>query len=296
MRISALAVLLLALLLAACGAGEQGAGGTSTAGADDGPRLYEANATVLDDGKRGPMLCLGGIAESYPPQCGDVPLAGWDWEAVEGEESATGTTWGAYHVVGTYDGETFAVTEAEPVEEGPPTGDVEFETPCPEPEGGWAVVDPSRASEENFAAAAAAAEREPDSVAVWVDYAGDLSPEELDELTEGGLPLQILNAAFTGDRERHEQELRALWGGPLCVSVREGVTAGELELIRSEAEAAVREELGLRFLWSSSSAYEGVVEIGVVADPDRDGQAVLDERYGPGTVVLFPGLQPVDEP
>ncbi|HXV58725.1 MAG TPA: hypothetical protein VD704_12730 [Gaiellaceae bacterium] len=187
------------------------------------------------------------------------------------------------------------MTGAGPVEEEAPTGEVDFETPCPEPEGGWAVVDPSRASEEDFAAAAAAAQREPDSVAVWVDYVGDPSPEELDELEEGGLPPQILNAAFTGDRERHEAELRALWGGPLCVSVREGATAVELERIRSEAEAAVTGELGLRFLWSSSSAYEGVVEIGVVADPDGAGQAALDGRHGPGVVELVPGLRPVDE-
>jgi hypothetical protein len=292
MRTSALATLPLALLLAACGAGEGGAGGTSAAPSAGEPRLYEADALVLDDGVRGPMLCLGAVAESYPPQCGDVPLAGWDWAAVEGEESASGTIWGEYHVVGAYDGETFTLTEAGPVEEEPPSGDAELETPCPEPEGGWAVVDPSRVSEEDFAAAAGAAEREPDSVAVWVDYAGDPSPEELDQ-QEGGLPLQILNAAFAGDRERHEQELRALWGGPLCVSVREGATAGELERIRAEAEAAVTEELGLRFLWSSASQYEGVVEIGVVADPGGAGRAALDERFGAGLVRLVPALRPV---
>jgi hypothetical protein len=25
------------------------------------------------------MLCLGAMAMSYPPQCGDVPIANWDW-------------------------------------------------------------------------------------------------------------------------------------------------------------------------------------------------------------------------
>jgi hypothetical protein len=96
-----------ALLLAGCGTGEQdtgqaGAPPTVTAPMwKPSPQLYEASATVLDDGRRGPMLCLGMILTSLPPQCGDVPIANWDWNAVEGEHSQAGTTWGDYHVVGT---------------------------------------------------------------------------------------------------------------------------------------------------------------------------------------------------
>jgi len=68
----------------------------------------------LDAGGRSVELCLGAVAESYPPQCGGIPIVGWDWDAVEGEETASDHTWGAYAVTGRYDGETFTPT-ADPV-------------------------------------------------------------------------------------------------------------------------------------------------------------------------------------
>ncbi|MGH2591791.1 MAG: hypothetical protein ACRDGW_13485, partial [Actinomycetota bacterium] len=75
-------------------------------------QLYEANTTILESRDHGPELCLGGVADSYPPQCGGVPIANWDWDLVDGEESASGTTWGNFHVVGNYDGSTFTVADA----------------------------------------------------------------------------------------------------------------------------------------------------------------------------------------
>ena len=65
--------------------------------------------TVLDDGD-GAELCLGAVMESYPPQCSGIPLVDWSWDAVDGEESASTTTWGTYAVQGTYDGRSFTVT------------------------------------------------------------------------------------------------------------------------------------------------------------------------------------------
>ncbi|WP_439593957.1 hypothetical protein [Microbacterium sp.] len=69
-----------------------------------------AQGTVMDVGGE-IELCLGAIAESYPPQCTGIPLDGWSWEGVEGSESAGDVTWGAYAVQGTYDGETFTNTQ-----------------------------------------------------------------------------------------------------------------------------------------------------------------------------------------
>lgn len=96
--------------------------GTSPDGASDGdwpivsptaPIEVSTLATVLEqDGL--PMLCLGGVAESYPPQCSGPPIEGWDWTAVEGEETASGVTWGLYAVWGTWDGQRLVVTR-EPV-------------------------------------------------------------------------------------------------------------------------------------------------------------------------------------
>lgn len=67
--------------------------------------------TVLQEGDGPPELCLGGVAESYPPQCGGPEIAAWDWDAVEAE-SAQDTTWGEYEVEGSWDGETFHLTTA----------------------------------------------------------------------------------------------------------------------------------------------------------------------------------------
>ncbi|TDN92834.1 hypothetical protein EV279_2367 [Microbacterium sp. BK668] len=55
-------------------------------------------------------LCLGPVAESYPPQCSGIPLEGWSWEGVDGSEASGDARWGAYAVAGAYDGETLTVT------------------------------------------------------------------------------------------------------------------------------------------------------------------------------------------
>jgi hypothetical protein len=290
-RIVPLVLTPFALLLVACGAQGPNAGGAATT-ADEPPpavsepdpgQLYEANATVLESKTHGPMLCLGVVLASLPPQCGDVPLAGWDWRAVGGEEEAGGTTWGMYGVVGRYDGETFTVTQVGPYEDDPSRfgTDPDTSTPCPEPAGGWTGLD--HATQNDVGAAAAYARSQPDYVALWVTH---LRPAEL----EFG-PV-VVNAVFTGDVERHEAEIRKLWAGPLCVVARDVPSERELAGIRKEAEASL-DELGLRMLWSSGPDVEPVIEIGVVADPDGKGQAAFDARYGPGVVRVIPALEPV---
>ncbi|MHC2999024.1 hypothetical protein [Microbacterium sp. HJ5] len=69
-----------------------------------------AQGTVMDvDGDV--QLCLGAVAESYPPQCGGIPITNWVWDGIEGAETSGETTWGSYAVQGTYDGEEFTVTQ-----------------------------------------------------------------------------------------------------------------------------------------------------------------------------------------
>jgi len=306
------AALLLALLCAACGSGEPGAVGGST-GATDAPpstvpapdpeQLYEADGTVLEQGDgmelpaHGPELCLGGVAQSLPPQCGGVPIANWDWNAVEGEQSASGTTWGDYHLVGTYDGESFTVTQVGPVEDGAFNygNQRDFTTSCAEPTGGWETLGSGRVSDDDFAAGAAAAAATPGYVALWLDYVGDYTPEEMDQLMQEGKPvLQIMNVVVTGDVVAHEQAIGKHWEGPLCITQRDVPTEKELQAIRAEADAFIQEELGLEPTWSMEGDVGLAAEVGVVIDVDGAGQAALDERYGPGMVKLFPGLRPVD--
>jgi hypothetical protein len=68
--------------------------------------------TVLQIRDAPPEFCLGPVAESYPPQCGGPELVGWDWDAVQGHETASDVTWGTYAVWGDWDGARFTVASA----------------------------------------------------------------------------------------------------------------------------------------------------------------------------------------
>jgi hypothetical protein len=77
----------------------------------DGPVRTRDLATVMDTGS--PELCLGPVAESYPPQCGGPPLVGWDWADHEGTYDEQGDIrWGTYAVTGMWDGTSMTATEA----------------------------------------------------------------------------------------------------------------------------------------------------------------------------------------
>ncbi|WP_426325869.1 hypothetical protein [Microbacterium sp. E-13] len=128
----AAAVACVALLLPSCASAGPGSApssprlGAVTPVPPDGE--VTATGTVLDAGGD-VQLCLDAVAESYPPQCSGIPLEGWTWEGVDGAESSGETTWGAYAVQGTYDGETFTVTQPptmlalyDPVRPEDPTG------------------------------------------------------------------------------------------------------------------------------------------------------------------------------
>ena len=289
-------ILVLAVVVASCRGVVEGEGPGRAAGRSPGPatveepRRYQATALVLESEDHGPMLCLGGVATSLPPQCGDVPIANWDWKAVEGERSLSGTSWGEYHVVGTYDGDSFTVMDAGPPEAHPaPFEDDPIDTPCPEPAGGWVAPDPTKASDADRQAAARAAEAEPDFSGLWIDYADETPTEE--EAAAAVPGYVILNVAFTGDVERHTAELREVWGGPLCV-VQHERTYDELRDVQKDLERSA-DDLGIQILWSDTSVTENVVEVGVVAIDPASRQAI-EERYGVGAARVFPALMPVD--
>ena len=279
-----------ALALTACGTGEPGGAVGSTSAADeppapsaDAPQLYEASATVLD-ATDGPMLCLGGILLSLPPQCGDVRIANWDWDAVGGERSMDGTTWGGYHVVGRFDGEVFTVAEVGPFEEPDVPEAYVYENPCPEPEGGWVAPDPEHNTQEEARRAHAYARSQPDYVIAWNDHLD----KELQEFS----PV-VFVAVFTGQADRHETAIREVWDGPLCVVERDVPTAQELAQIRKEVEARLP-DLGLKLLGSDTGGLPPMVFIDVVADADGRAQALVDDEYGPGIVRILPALRPAE--
>lgn len=264
-------------LVHACGAPDAGTGARST---DRGRvPLYEATTTVLEDQTHRPMLCLAGVLTSLPPHCGNVPITNWEWDDVEGEDRLGRTVWGDYHVVGTFDGTSFTVTEVRSPQV-QPAGDLEEDEDnlCPEPKDGWNVPDPSRTSLRHEDATVAKASSKPDFAGVWVD--------------EESAYWTVLSLAFTGHLDRHEREIRENWGGPLCL-VRHKRTMKELMRIESELLGKVGEELGIQHLHSGVDEIANVLDLEVVLLHDSTLEA-LDARYGEGTVRATSALRRVD--
>jgi hypothetical protein len=263
------------------------AGGSTTAPTPGtGAQLYEADATVLQLGDNPARLCVGAIADSLPPQCGDVPITNWSWDGVSGERTMSNVTWGDYHVVGTFDGSSFTVTDVGPRRPSPPDTTDHFPIPCPEPPGGWVAPDPARTSRQDLEALNHAAQHEPDYAGLWIHYL--VQPDDSAQVGPNDL---VLSVAFTGDVDRHQAELSKLWGGPLCVA-RFDHTYRELLRIQNELTDRGPAEFGFQLLFADANVVTNTVEIGVVA-ADARLQAAVDQRYGPGTVVLQPALRPV---
>jgi hypothetical protein len=98
-------------------AGSSGPSGPPAAAVPDGPVRTRDLATVMDTGQgsQGPELCLGPVAESYPPQCGGPALLDWDWADHDGTYDEHGDVrWGTYALTGSWDGTSFSATEAVP--------------------------------------------------------------------------------------------------------------------------------------------------------------------------------------
>lgn len=274
------ALLIVGFALGGCGGGTELESGT---GPEDSVE-YTGSGTVLESPDHGPQLCLGGVQLSLPPQCGGPDLVGWDWNAVDNEESASGTTWGEYSVVGTWDGERLTLTRSP----GPPARGAEtardFSTPCDPPADGWAATDAAMTTYETQEDALSYARAQVDFGGAWIDYIDE--PGSPREPEEGADPKSmILNLRFTGDLEEHERELRRRWGGALCVIEARQPLSRLL---------AIQEEVGQdvdRLLSSSVDEVNGIVEVQVLIATE-EMQDSLDGKYGEGLVKLSGALQP----
>lgn len=268
------------LLLVGCAGSGAGPSAPALANGD----VYEADVTVLEAPGKPAMLCWN-VATSLPPQCGDIPTADWSWDAVEGEERAAGTTWGRYHVVGRYDGEVFTVLEVGAPQAGgsSPEGDA-ITSPCAEPSGGWTVTDASRADESHIEAVVQRARAAPDHAGFWLVYLDGARGEGA--VAPGRI---LLNAAFTGDLDRHRAELAEVWGGPLCVVEHER-TLAELESIQQDLLVRAKE---LRMLSSAGDEVRNRIVVDVIF-ADAKAQAAMDARYGEGAVKLSSALRRVE--
>jgi hypothetical protein len=229
---------------------------------------------VLDERGVGPKLCLGAVFESDPPKCWGIPLVGWDWAKLEGERARDGTTWGDYHVVGTYDGKRLTLTEPA----GPPRHTktkgkgyaYKFGSACREPTGGWARPDLKRTDRADLVRLTEAAQKVPSFSALWLTY---LVPAKEDT----SLKDVVVNVTFTGDVARREAELRKLWGGVLCVAQQKHSEA-ELMAIRVKAEAMIR-EMGIEAQGSDMDVIHEKILVAVTT-VTADQLARLDEKFG----------------
>jgi hypothetical protein len=285
----ALAAAMPLLLLAGCAAGGPGGDAPAQTAAAQG-RRYQTTGTVLQSRDHGPELCLTAMAGPRPG-CRGLPITNWRWDQVEGQQTAHGTTWGTYHLVGTYDGASFTVIRAglaPPVRR--PSHQEQFKdepkSPCPEPEGGWPVPDPARRSERDLEPLTRAARAEPDFAGVWLSYLEPMGHNVAEDPGEF-----VVNVAFTGELARHEAKLRPLWGGRLCVT-RQQRTYRELLGIQRELHGAAGAELGLRVLGSGIDEFANAVSLEVVVLEERARQA-LDARFGVGAVQVTARLTPV---
>ena len=280
MRILAAAAVLTVLGATACSteaemravdpASGSGAAADASSGAvpqpvPDGEVSTSGLVTVIDAGD-GPELCLGPVAESYPPQCGGPALADFDWGDV-GSEEASGVRWGSYALTGTFDGSTFTVTDAIPAalydtmaapEEEP------LAAACDDP----TTTDTAKATPEDLDATLAAASALPAYASAWLT--GD-----------------TINVAVTEDPEGAEAELRTTWGGMLCVTTVERTDA-DLNEVNQELQAA----LGDQLLTSGSTSPDSL-DAHVVYD-DGSIQEWADATYGDGLVRVTSALVPAE--
>lgn len=256
----------------------------------DPKQRYEVTTTVLESPEHGPELCVGGMADSYPPQCGGVPVEPFSWADVAGEESANGTTWGQARFVGTFDGRVLQLTErpSRPRPPSPPPPNAEtFPTSCQEPAGGW-VADRSKAGHEHLDAAVAYANAQRDVAAVWLSYPGGRPSGEYDQPGES-----VLNLAFTGDLDRHRRAARERWGGGLCVTSMPRPRSA-LSRVQDELHDARRaaERAGVHVYGSAVDEVRNVVTASVLV-ADAVSRHWVDERFGPGWVELDGIFRPV---
>jgi hypothetical protein len=230
----------------------------------DGKVRTHGLVTVLDSGD-GPELCLGAVAESYPPQCGGPALADFDWGDL-GFEEASGVRWGTYAVTGTFDGTTFTATDAIPAAlydamNEPDAGGLE--PACDDA----TTTDTKKVTPQDLDATLAAASALPGYATAW-------------------LTGNTINVAVTDDAEGAEQALRETWGGPLCVTTVERTDA-ELNVINQELQVALGESL----LTSGSFAPDSL-DAQVVFD-DGSIQDWADATWGEGLVRVGSALEPV---
>ena len=238
---------------------------------------------MLEDATHGPQLCSN-VATSLPPQCGGLPIVGWKWSQATNARHVLGTTWGMYHLVGTYDGTSFTLTAPPSQFHASPAPLPDFTTPCPTPAGGWRTTDPARVrSIDDYKAFESAARSSPDFAGMWMDQK---TPTQ--DVPAG---FGIINVAFTANLDVHRRQLAALWGGPICV-LQHSRPYADLERVRDELFGSKGRSLGLKMIDAGPNDVMDRVDAHVfVVTPEI--QRAVDAAFGAGTVQIEGFLRPL---
>ena len=281
-----------AVVLAGCGTaqvdGEPGAGATSdgatSTSTTPGGDLMTGQGLAIETPQAGVALCLGPVAESFPPQCQGIPLVGLDWAAVADRQTASGVTWGQVKVVGTYDGQTFTLTEPPAV----PTFSIEPDngtgaTPFPQ-----LCDDPYRGGEEGFVPQSAEDMATREAFGAFVEgYEGYVGSW----LSDG---VASYNVLVRGDPEEAWADFRQEWPGGLCVEQR-SEAASAATLLQAQKSLP---DAGVEGLQTSSPSMDGVLEVGVLVADQVTTDAVLEAVSGLLTaeqVEITGSLTPVED-
>lgn len=287
-------VVLAALLLAGCGSstgpapGDESPSGQAVKIVDPDQELV-AHGILMQSSPDAPVeICVGGVAESLPPQCsGPVLLGDFSWEDV-GPERASGVTWTdePWYAVGDFDpdgGPQGSITLTRPVSGDPPEG---YAVPTAAEEVTFPQLcdDPFRGGSEDAAGDVDAQEQ----LAVALE---DLDGYVTSWVSDGS---SLFNVLVTGDPEEAFEELREVWRGGLCVEQRDLPTQEEL---LAAQDALVEEWEELRLLHAGAGGMTGMLEVGVLVSDQETVDAVLETVspwLEPDQVVITGALRPLD--
>jgi hypothetical protein len=241
------------------------------------PPVYRTSATVVQQPGGKVEACLVTVEVTSPPQCGDTPLVGWVWGGLE-SQTAKGTRWGVYDLVGTYDGTSFTLT-APPVvhvDKGTSPQAPVVPSPCSAP--GHAPASSSGKGPATLDAAKALvskAEQLPGYAGYWKSGPPGAVPDSVE---------QTYNIAVSGASVPAVQSaLSPLWPGPICV-VDVARSYKELQALELQARTAL-EDRGIRWLDSGFDPIHNRIEITIaLATPAL--QDAFDRRFGAGAIFL----------
>lgn len=233
-----------------------------------------------------PVLCVGAIMESYPPQCaGHVRLVGWDWGDVTNETVVSGVTWvDTTYVTGTFEDGTFTLTR--PPSEFPPPGAV-LESPAATDEHPQLCDDPMRGADGSAAAGIRADNRAKDALGRQLETMdGYVSSWVSDRRA-------FMNVVVTGGADQALTELRRFWAGKLCVEQRDVAPRAEM---LAALDALVTMPRSPHQCLGGGPGTDGRLHVSVtLADPDTVAaiSRAVAPWLAPDEVVIASRLRPV---